>query len=103
MVQTGNVGTSVLNRDDATPDGDYVSVNEELTFQPGDESRKVYIEIINDDRPEIAEVFMLALSSPECNIDGATRKIITIQDDDGENYGGTDCIIICISKINRAS
>ena len=44
----------------------------------------VSIAILNDDRPEMSEVFMLYLEDSQCDIDGAGAIIFMILDDDGQ-------------------
>ncbi|XP_072025180.1 extracellular matrix protein 3-like [Amphiura filiformis] len=57
-LKTSNVGVPVVGRDDATPNTDFINKDEQLVFQPGDTERTTSISILNDNQPELSEVFI---------------------------------------------
>ncbi|WP_420610956.1 Calx-beta domain-containing protein [Candidatus Poriferisodalis sp.] len=68
----------------ATHPDDYTANAGYLQFAPGDTSKTVTIDIVDDDTGESAETFKAQLSQPsEAQIGSASEATVTVTDDDG--------------------
>ena len=63
---------------------DYILVNQTLQFAPGQTQQSLIVQLVNDERVEADEMFMLQLSSnnPRQLMLGRSNVSVTIGDDD---------------------
>ena len=67
----------------ATAGVDYVATSGTLTFNPGEITKSVSVEVTGDNVDETNETFVVNLSNPTNTTIGAAQGVGTIQDDDG--------------------
>ena len=67
----------------ATAGSDYVATSGSLTFNPGETSKAIPVQVTGDNVDETNETFAVNLSSPTNATIGAAQGTGTIQDDDG--------------------
>ena len=71
---------------------DFIQVNQTLQFAPGQTQQPLIVQLVNDERVEADEMFMLQLSSnnPQVLI-GRNTLSVAIGDDDSMLYCGYRC------------
>ena len=75
----GTANNAATHPDDYTADAGY------LQFAPGDSSKTVTIDIVDDSTAESAEIFKAQLSQPsDAQIGSASEATVTVTDDDGD-------------------
>jgi len=67
----------------ATSGADYVATSGTLTFNPGDISKSITVQVIGDNVDEINETFLVNLSNPTNSTISSAQGVGTILDDDG--------------------
>lgn len=67
----------------ATAGSDYIATSGTLTFNPGETTKPIGVEVIGDDVDELHETFLVNLSSPSNATIAVTQGVGTILDDDG--------------------
>ncbi len=72
----------------ATAGTDYVSQSDTITFSPGETSRSLSIQLINDETPEGDEDFIIVLSNPSEGTVLHPLPIATVVIDVSDNAGG---------------
>ncbi len=78
-----------VGRDTASRGDDYTIARDAVVFEPGQTSRKITLDIVNDSDHEPAETVILRLSSSaNAILGGKTQHIHTIIDDDGIVWDG---------------
>lgn len=67
----------------ATAGSDYIATSGTLTFDPGETTKPIAVEVLGDNIDEIVETFLVNLSSPTNATIAAAQGVGTILDDDG--------------------
>jgi hypothetical protein len=67
----------------ATAGPDYVATSGTLTFNPGEVTKSIAVQVVGDNIDEIEETYVVNLSNPTNATIGAALGTGTIQDDDG--------------------
>jgi hypothetical protein len=80
--QTITVAYATANQT-ATAGSDYVAASGTVTFNPGETTKNIPIQINGDDVDEISETFVVSLTNPTNATIGTAQNTVTIGDDDG--------------------
>lgn len=79
-----SVSFSTDNTGSATPDTDFVSTSQTVTFNPGESLKTVYVQIVDDVQTETTETVVMRLNNPSNGValGSPTSSTIFITDDD---------------------